>query len=322
MRKKMTRVCAVLLAAVLMFALLPAAPALAATPSVKVTFNANGGKIGAATKQTVSVKKGAKVGKLPTATRTGYNLKGWYTTKTGGTKVAASTKAAKKATYYAQWTAKKYTLKFDANGGKVTSASKKVAYKKGYGDLPTPTRSGHTFQGWYTTKTGGAKVSATTKMPAKNVTVYAQWKKGASSSIDPKLVGHWKGVFVYTDINGYPILPAAYYNFYDDGTFKCWVSYPGTYLTGKYTSTGGKVHFKVLSMYTLLGDDTLRKENILDAYDNSTFEYECSTDKDGKYLLIAILGITGGDLPLSAGTKYRATTVTELDNIMKHYFSK
>ena len=40
------------------------------------------------------------------------------------------------------------TVTFDANGGTVSIASKKVTYGEEYGDLPEPTWAGHTFRGW------------------------------------------------------------------------------------------------------------------------------------------------------------------------------
>jgi len=76
----------------------------AAPKKVKVTWNANGGKIGATKTTVTSVKKGAKIGKLPkTPTKVGYTFKGWYTKKTGGTKITKTSKVKKKVTYYAQW---------------------------------------------------------------------------------------------------------------------------------------------------------------------------------------------------------------------------
>ena len=69
----------------------------------KVTWNGNGGKIGSK-KTTVSyVKKGSKVGKLATPKRSGYTFKGWYTKKSGGTKITKNTKPKKSVTYFAQW---------------------------------------------------------------------------------------------------------------------------------------------------------------------------------------------------------------------------
>jgi len=43
----------------------------------------------------------------------------------------------------------KYTVTFDANGGSVSQTSKEVTYGKTYNDLPTPTKEGYTFVGWY-----------------------------------------------------------------------------------------------------------------------------------------------------------------------------
>ena len=75
----------------------------AASKKVKVTWNANGGKIGTAKTTATVVTKGAKIGKLKTAKKTGYTFKGWYTKKTGGTKITTATKVKNKVTYYAQW---------------------------------------------------------------------------------------------------------------------------------------------------------------------------------------------------------------------------
>ena len=69
-----------------------------------VKFNANGGTVSTTSRKVVN---GESVGTLPKATRKGYKFKGWYTKKSGGTKVKASTKVKKSVTYYAHWTAKK-----------------------------------------------------------------------------------------------------------------------------------------------------------------------------------------------------------------------
>ena len=50
--------------------------------------------------------------------------------------------------------------------------------------LPTATRSGYTFKGWYTTATGGTKIgdAGTVYTPTSNVTIYAQWEKNVITS--------------------------------------------------------------------------------------------------------------------------------------------
>ncbi len=77
-----------------------------------------------------------------------------------------------------------YTLTFNANGGTVSEGSRMVTYGAVYGTLPTPSRSGYTFNGWFTAASGGSQVSSGTKMGASNVTIYAQWKANNMSLMD------------------------------------------------------------------------------------------------------------------------------------------
>jgi uncharacterized repeat protein (TIGR02543 family) len=73
-------------------------------------------------------------------------------------------------------TPESYTLTLDANGGSVSTTSKTVTYDSTYGDLPTPTRTGYTFNGWYTASTGGTKIESTTQVKtASNHISYAHW---------------------------------------------------------------------------------------------------------------------------------------------------
>ncbi len=74
------------------------------------------------------------------------------------------------------------TVTFDKNSSKASLAAnkrtKKVTKGKTYGALPTPSWSGYYFQGWYTARSGGKKVtSATAVSPQKNHTLYAHWIK-------------------------------------------------------------------------------------------------------------------------------------------------
>ena len=69
-----------------------------------------------------------------------------------------------------------YTVTFDANGGSVSTASKTVTKGSTYGTLPTPTRSGYTFDGWFTSASGGTQItSSTTVNLTANQTLYAHW---------------------------------------------------------------------------------------------------------------------------------------------------
>ena len=60
-----------------------------------------------------------------------------------------------------------------------TSSLNTTTATKSYGNtlstLPTPTRTGYTFAGWYTAPTGGTKIATTTAVPSSNTTYYAHW---------------------------------------------------------------------------------------------------------------------------------------------------
>jgi len=167
-----------------------------------VTFNSNGGGTPSPASKTVTY--GSTYGTLATASRTGYTLAGWYTAASGGTQITASSTVSITAaqTLYAHWTANTYTVTFDANGGTVTPATKSVTYASAYGTLPTPTRSGYKFLGWFTGLTTGTQVTATTNVTFNyNHTLYAHWE--AQSIIRVKHSGEWKtATKIYVKQNG------------------------------------------------------------------------------------------------------------------------
>ena len=87
---------------------------------------------------------------------------------------------------YAKWTGNTYTVSFDADGGSVTPTSQIKLFGSTYGKasdgtsdeaLPTPTKEGHTFGGWWTGAggTGSEVTDATTVATASNHTLYAKW---------------------------------------------------------------------------------------------------------------------------------------------------
>lgn len=75
---------------------------------------------------------------------------------------------------------KKYTVTFDSQGGSHVSSQ---TVKEGTTiSLPTPTRDGYKFLGWYTEADGGNKVTSLTV--TKNVTLYAHWEKEQGSVVE------------------------------------------------------------------------------------------------------------------------------------------
>lgn len=74
--------------------------------SANITFDANGGTMTQNRQQTITLAI-SSMNRLPSASHSGYNLDGWYTTATGGTKVSLSDLAKENApkTVFAHWTA-------------------------------------------------------------------------------------------------------------------------------------------------------------------------------------------------------------------------
>ncbi len=67
---------------------------------------------------------------------------------------------------------------FNSNGGSVSTSDKKVYINTPYGTLPTPTRTGYTFDGWYTSASGGTLVTASTNVTLTgNQMLYAHWNQ-------------------------------------------------------------------------------------------------------------------------------------------------
>lgn len=122
---------------------------------------------------------------LPYTTRTGYTFGGWWTQpNSGGTYIGwmggaftvGNPSYTSGQTFYAYWYPSTYTLTYDANGGSVSPSSKSVTYGSAYGTLATPTRTGYSFNGWFTATTGGIQVTeSTTYLTASDSTIFAQW---------------------------------------------------------------------------------------------------------------------------------------------------
>lgn len=143
---------------------------------LSITFDANGGSCD---KTEMKVTYGKKAGKLPEPTRDGYSFLGWYYTRnsqeyalTSDTTITSSISA------YAKWDAFEYMILLDARSGKCDEESVFAYCGEKIGDIPTPTRKGYYFGGWYT-KPGGKGTLYTDKslMPSKDFTLYAKWTK-------------------------------------------------------------------------------------------------------------------------------------------------
>lgn len=201
------------------------------TPSYTVTFNPAKGACPAATKM---VTPGGKYGTLPTPTRNGYTFDGWYTAD--NKLISARTTVAINGdhTLTARWIeiGVTYTVTFDAAGGTCDTKNKTVTSGNEYGALPTPTKKGQLFEGWYTAD--GTRVTDKTKVAAtKDHTLTARWvEEGTSCTVTFDAAG---GIGDTADkkvsFGGkYGTLPTPTKEGY---TFDGWYTADGTRVTGE-----------------------------------------------------------------------------------------
>ena len=158
-----------------------------------IAYNLNGGTFGTNHPTTVAYNVSFTVNN---PTRSGYTFTGWTitgmdnVTHTYGSATSTGTSlssimattfknlrsTAGTVTFTATWRLNAYTIIFDGNGGTPVTQTRSITPGSAIGTLPsvTKTTSPKVFQGWYTAKTGGTKITAQTK-PSGNTTYYAQW---------------------------------------------------------------------------------------------------------------------------------------------------
>jgi uncharacterized repeat protein (TIGR02543 family) len=154
-----------------------------------VTFDPNGGTVSPTSGQT---SPDGKLPTLPTPAREGYTFNGWFTAPGGGVAITTATEFSSDETIYAQWgqiiiEPTIYTVTFDPNGGAVYPTSGQTDTDGKLSTMPTPTREGYTFSGWFTAPSGGVAISTATEF-LSDATIYAQWEQiyssgGGSSSV-------------------------------------------------------------------------------------------------------------------------------------------
>jgi uncharacterized repeat protein (TIGR02543 family) len=120
----------------------------------------------------------------------GYEMIGWFTEAEGGVEILPTdtVKILQNIKLYPRWKPIQYTITFDVQGGSENFVNKKVAYSTKYGDLPTPTRPGYDFVGWYTRPNDGLIVTKDTVFENywSDRTLYAHWKGAAHTvTLDP-----------------------------------------------------------------------------------------------------------------------------------------
>ncbi len=200
---------------------------------------------------------------LPTnGTKEHYTFDGWYAdgSFSGNRVLQIPTGATGDKTYYAKWSPENYNLTFtikdDSYQSPITSYN--------YGEevtLPTPTKSGSTFNGWFANSNlTGEKVTQIAAGESGAKSFYGEWKSGGSSVTPTKstvILNLDGGQFVNGGLSQYTegeetTLPEAKRDGY---TFNGWLDGNGKLVRSIPASAKGALSFT--ASWTKVSTDTL-----------------------------------------------------------------
>ena len=215
--------------------------------SYSVTYNGNGNTSGSVPTGATEYAKDAQVtvlGNTGNLAKTGYTFSGWNTEAngTGTTTYAEGDKftITENTTLYAKWTANTYTITLNANGGSGNTTSVAATYDSSTlnpSSITNPTKTGHTFDGWYSGEggTGSLVINSSGKLQA-NVSEFTGTNGVWKGTTDKTLYAKWTPA-VYT-INYKDQDNAAFSGTHEEG-------YPQThtYNTATTLKSASKDHY-------------------------------------------------------------------------------
>jgi len=142
---------------------------------VRIVFAPNGGCVSSGSKTVIC---GKTYGALPTPARRGYTFAGWYTAKSGGSRIGSSSvvRTTKNQTLYARWKLVKYKIRYSLGRG-TNSRSNPAGYTVVSRTivLKNPVRKGYTFKGWYSDPKFKKKVTKIAAGSTGSRKLYARW---------------------------------------------------------------------------------------------------------------------------------------------------
>lgn len=142
---------------------------------VRIVFAPNGGRVSSGSKIVIC---GKTYGALPTPARRGYTFAGWYTAKSGGSRIGSSSvvRTTRNQTLYARWKLVKYKIQYSLGRG-TNSRSNPAGYTIVSRTivLKNPVRKGYTFKGWYSDPKFKKKVTKIAAGSTGSRKLYARW---------------------------------------------------------------------------------------------------------------------------------------------------
>ena len=207
---------------------------------------------------------------------------------------------------YADVPPKYSKVTFDPRDGTIDSSDKtrSVVTGKAVGSLPSVSKSGYKFLGWFTGSSGGDRVSSSTVI-AKSVTFYAHWAKVYSLTVtcSPKAGGSVSGAGSFAEGESFALKATAKSGY----VFSGWRSRMGR-LSQETTYKGvmGSADLSLTAEFIKKTDDWVK----IGAF-KPAVEYETK-----KEIVPIALSATGGSLPtlsvskLPSGLKFTAKAIT------------
>ena len=125
-----------------------------------VSFNVNGGS---GAQGPIMTLPGSSI-VVPEAsgiTDSGYTFEGWNTSANGtgeALEPGATLTPTSSQTLYAQWSPDVFSVTFVPDGGSLLSTSANFTYGSSPLTLPSPSRQGFIFTGWFSAASGGSLV--------------------------------------------------------------------------------------------------------------------------------------------------------------------
>lgn len=214
-----------------------------------VRFSANGGTGSMADMTPLQYGKSYKLPACSFA-REGYTFAGWGKSSSASAAAYADTESISKlsasqgdtVTLYAVWYGKQVNVTVDLNyetENKTTARTSVVGYNynyvydaasgKRFSSLPSPSREGYIFDGWFTAADGGSKIETsyafTHEDAVSGVTMYAHWTEAITVSFDANGGSCYTKSKVIPKNTAYGTLPSS--------------SYSGKVFEGWYTEKDG-----------------------------------------------------------------------------------
>jgi uncharacterized repeat protein (TIGR02543 family) len=222
-------------------------PTTVALTTYTVSYNSNGGSNSPPSE---TVQENNTVTLPSPGSRSGFTFNYWISSYNGGAYSAGSSShpIVSNTTFTASWTQLTWTVFFNGNGGS-TPSSQTVAQGSAI-SLPSSSRSGFTFTGWWTSSSGGSFIGSagSSYTPSNNITLFAQWQALAPGFTDEIVTGIVPininvntladNRVVATNADQYSLISAG-------GTFPSWLSINNSGFLSGSTGAVGTYTFRV-----------------------------------------------------------------------------